>query len=190
MSAKTLLTLLVFVVFSFGSSHAAQANWWQFWKVFTRPSPTLFKNPAPNPARPVVTRSMPRQQYSLELRKNMGKANVVCEIAWQAHHIIPVEFAQHDALRKCGFNINAAANGICMPGAKVGGAKGIAQHSGYHAGYSAAVKEALDGIPKSLPKRPACERINKIQTCLRNGIQAGTPLYGENANSAWQTCKF
>ena len=59
-----------------------------------------------------------RQQQGQRLRNNMRGANVVCQTDWQAHHIIPVEFASHRAVKRCGLNINSADNGICTPASR------------------------------------------------------------------------
>ncbi|MFB1488755.1 MULTISPECIES: AHH domain-containing protein [unclassified Thiocapsa] len=138
---------------------------------------------------PKASGAMPRSQYGTALRGNMQAVNKVCQLGWQAHHLIPVALEQHRAVQKCALDINAAVNGLCMPGAKVPAPGPIRPHQGYHAGYNNAVKTALDGIPKSVSKAETCRRLERIQTCLRDGIGAGSPLYGQQVDKVWRQCR-
>ncbi|MBK1618492.1 hypothetical protein CKO42_08580 [Lamprobacter modestohalophilus] len=83
-------------------------------------------------------------------------------LAGPSHH--PGRARLASCHQKCGVDINAAANGLCMPGAKAKAQGRIQPHHGYHAGYNRAVQQALDGIPRVLSKAKTCQRIEQIQT--------------------------
>lgn len=185
MQQKPWLILTIALILGLSSMEPAQASLWALVKAAGGLKSVLVKTPAvAQSAKP-----MRRQHYSLQLRKNMTTANKTCSVAWQAHHIIPVALASHRAIHKCGVDINAAANGLCMPGAKAKVQGRIQPHHGYHASYNRAVQQALDGIPRLLSKAKTCQRIEQIQTCFRRGLQRGTPLYGENVAKAWGRCQ-
>jgi hypothetical protein len=51
------------------------------------------------------------------------------------------------------------------------------------------VKTALDGIPKAVSKAETCRWLERIQTCLRDEIGAGRPLYGQQVDKVWRQCR-
>lgn len=184
MPRKQRFLLLILVMICITTHESAHASLWASLKAASTLKSVLIKAPAANQSKTLL-----RPHYSVQLRKNMNAANKVCAVAWQAHHIIPVALETHHALRKCGFEINAAANGLCMPGAKANAQGRINQHHGYHARYNAAVEKALDGIPRRLSKVQTCQRIEQIQTCFLKGLKSGKPLYGQDVTKAWSKCQ-
>lgn len=99
--------------------------------------------------------------------------------SWQAHHIIPKEYADHPfVLRatKGGWNMDCACNGIALPVSdEAAAALNLPTHRGPHPAYSASVKRQLDtlediSIRENWNDQRALLEINKLVESLRSEL--------------------
>ena len=98
----------------------------------------------------------------------------------EAHHIIPVEQANHPVIKKIGMDMNHPQNGIPLP--KSGDSSHtLSTHKGFHKIYNAIVKEELDDIEERMGRNASIEELQKevytLQCNLRKALENGTPMY-------------
>lgn len=101
---------------------------------------------------------------------------------YQAHHIIPADFATHPVIQKIGMNIDDASNGVFLRTPNEGiNAKTV--HHGYHKEYNEAIKEYLDGLDISESVESLESKVAAMQQKLKSGLENGIPLYMKKENS-------
>ncbi|WP_424409878.1 AHH domain-containing protein [Pasteurella sp. PK-2025] len=106
------------------------------------------------------------------MMESMGLSRSTSWAGHQAHHIIPVQLINHPALKKLGYNIDEAANGIFLRTVddKV---SAMSRHQGNHDGYTRAIKDALDKIDLN---GDIAKQVSQIQEMARKGLSNGMPI--------------
>lgn len=107
--------------------------------------------------------------------ESMGLSRSTKWKGYQAHHIIPKELWNHPALRKIGYDIDKATNGIFLR--KVDdGISTMARHQGNHDGYTQVIRDALNKIDLDQSGDVITKQIEDIQKIARNGLENGYPI--------------
>ncbi|OTA15308.1 hypothetical protein Xbed_03598 [Xenorhabdus beddingii] len=109
------------------------------------------------------------------LMEDMGLPRSTKWSGYQAHHVIPKQYANHPALKKIKYDIDTAANGIFLREVD-SGVSAMARHQGNHNGYSAAVKNALDKIDLGQSKDAIAKQVADIQNTAKKAMTNGTPI--------------
>lgn len=108
------------------------------------------------------------------------------KVGWQAHHIIPVELANHRVLKKIGFNFDTIENGISLP-SKQGIDPLLPIHAGSHPNYTNSIIRELDSIPENIGVKDTEKMVNSVVSKYRNMLETGTPLHNKYGGpSAWK----
>lgn len=116
------------------------------------------------------------QKLGKNMMQAMGLSRRTKWKGYQAQHIIPVELRDHPALRKIGFDLDDASNGIFLrtPERSV---SATSRHFGYHAPYNKFVKKKLDEIDANSSTTTIQTMVKSLQRNLRKMQQNGIVLY-------------
>ena len=101
---------------------------------------------------------------------------------YQAHHIIPKEFADHPVIQKIGMDMDDASNGIFLRKPNDGvNTKSV--HFGYHDEYSSAVSDYLDSLDPNESPEVLEKQVYDMQKSLKTSLENGVPLYKKKPDS-------
>ena len=101
---------------------------------------------------------------------------------YQAHHIIPKEFADHPVIQKIGMDMDDASNGIFLRKPNDGvNVKSV--HFGYHDEYSSAVSDYLDSLDPNESPEVLEKQVYDMQKSLKTSLENGVPLYKKKPDS-------
>ncbi len=109
------------------------------------------------------------------MMEDMGLPRSTKWSGYQAHHVIPKQYANHPALKKIKYDIDNSANGIFLREVD-DGISAMARHQGNHNGYSRAIKNALDKINLNQSVNEISKQVADIQNLAKKGIMNGTPI--------------
>ena len=122
------------------------------------------------------------QKLGKNMMQAMGLRRSTKWKGYQAQHIIPAELRNHPVLKKIGFDLDDASNGIFLrkPGDTV---SATSRHSGYYAPYNRFVEKMLDQIDINLSTNTIRSMVKSLQTDLRKMQQSGIVLYPKQGAS-------
>ncbi|MBR1507996.1 MAG: AHH domain-containing protein [Eubacterium sp.] len=122
------------------------------------------------------------QKLGKNMMQAMGLRRSTKWKGYQAQHIIPVELRSHPVLKKIGFDLDDASNGIFLrkPSNTV---SATSRHSGYHAPYNRFVEKMLDNIDINSSTNTIRSIVKSLQTDLRKMQQSGIVLYPKQGAS-------
>ncbi len=107
--------------------------------------------------------------------EDMGLPRSTKWSGYQAHHVIPKQYANHPALKKIKYDIDNSTNGIFLREVD-DGVSAMAMHQGNHNGYSRAIKNALDKIDLNQSVNEISKQVADIQNLAKKGMMNGTPI--------------
>ncbi|MEQ1963126.1 AHH domain-containing protein [Xenorhabdus khoisanae] len=116
------------------------------------------------------------------MMEDMGLPRSTKWSGYQAHHVIPKQYASHPVLKKIKYDIDNAANGIFLREVDKG-VSAMARHQGNHNGYSKAIKNALDKIDLNQSVAGISKQVADIQNLAKKGMMNGTPI---RAKDIWK----
>ena len=102
---------------------------------------------------------------------------------YQAHHIIPKELANHQALQKINYYIDSASNGIFLRKAD-DVTSAMSRHQGNHHGYTDAVRDALDRVDLNQSVDEVSRQVTIIQNKASRGMMSGVPIRSKDMYNA------
>jgi hypothetical protein len=122
------------------------------------------------------------QKLGKNMMQAMGLSRRTKWTGYQAQHIIPVELRGHPVLKKVGFDLDEATNGIFLrkPQNDVSAAS---RHQGYHAPYNQFVGRMLDRIDINSSIQSIQKEVKSLQSNLRKMQQKGIVLYPKHGAS-------
>ena len=140
------------------------------------------KNASYIPGTPGVVSGGSSSNLGKNMMQAMGLRRTTKWKGYQAQHIIPVELRDHPVLKKIGFDLDDASNGIFLrkPGNAV---SSISRHSGYHAPYNRFVEKMLDQIDVNSSTNSIRYMVKSLQTNLKKMQQSGIVLYPKQGAS-------
>ncbi|QXF34504.1 hypothetical protein CE143_16100 [Photorhabdus luminescens] len=109
------------------------------------------------------------------MMEDMGLPRSTKWSGYQAHHVIPKQYANHPALKKIKYDIDNSTNGIFLREVD-DGVSAMARHQGNHNGYSRAIKNALDKIDLNQSVNEISKQVADIQNLAKKGMMNGTPI--------------
>ncbi|MBS9439967.1 hypothetical protein EAE91_23325 [Photorhabdus noenieputensis] len=117
------------------------------------------------------------------MMEDMGLPRSTSWKGHEAHHVIPKQLSDHPALKKIGYDIDDASNGIFLrqpdpiKDKKVATTiSTMARHRGSHNGYSAAVEKALNKIDLNQPTNVVAKQVADIQNKAKKAMMNGMPI--------------
>jgi hypothetical protein len=134
------------------------------------------------PGTPGLVTGGSSQRLGKNMLQAMGLPRNTKWNGYQAQHIIPAELKDHPILKKIGFDLDDATNGIFLriPGKNI---STISRHSGYHAPYNRFVEKMLDQIDINSSINSIRNMVKSLQTNLRKMQQNGIVLYPKQGAS-------
>ena len=128
------------------------------------------------PGKPGVVSGGNSQKLGKNMMQAMGLSRRTKWTGYQAQHIIPVELRDHPVLKKVGFNLDDASNGIFLrkPHNDISASS---RHEGYHAPYNKFVEKMLDRIDLNSSINSIQRDVKSLQNNLRKMQQNGIVLY-------------
>ena len=116
------------------------------------------------------------QKLGRNLMQEMGLPRGTKWKGYQAQHIIPTELRGHPVLKKIGFDLDDASNGMFLrrPEKTVSASS---RHYGYHAPYNRFVEKMLDTIDVNSSINSLRKMVQSLQGHLRKMQQSGIVLY-------------
>ncbi|MFM2483472.1 AHH domain-containing protein [Celerinatantimonas sp. YJH-8] len=109
------------------------------------------------------------------MMEDMGLPKGTSWKGYQAHHVIPKQLYDHPALKKIGYDIDSADNGIFLR--KVDDmSSSLARHQGNHDGYTKAIKNALDKIDLNQSAKRIGRQVADIQNIAKENMKSGLPI--------------
>ena len=134
------------------------------------------------PGKPGSVTGGSSQKLGKNMMQTMGLSRRTKWTGYQAQHIIPVELNNHPILKKMGFDLDAASNGMFLriPGNDV---SATSRHQGYHAPYNKLVEKLLDRININASINSLQKEVKSIQNNLRKMQQTGIVLYSKQGAS-------
>ncbi|MGA7508618.1 MAG: AHH domain-containing protein, partial [Erwinia billingiae] len=94
---------------------------------------------------------------------------------YQAYHVIPKEFSDHIVLKKIGYDIDDATNGIFLRQVD-DGVSPMARHQGNHHGYSSAIENALNNLDPNQSVDVLKKQVSALQNVAKRGMMDGMPI--------------
>ena len=122
------------------------------------------------------------QKLGKNMMQAMGLSRRTKWTGYQAQHIIPVELREHPVLKKIGFDLDNASNGIFLRKPK-NDVSATSRHSGYHAPYNKFVEKKLDSIDINSSINSIQKEVKSLQKNLRKMQQTGVTLYPKQGSS-------
>ena len=134
------------------------------------------------PGTPGLVTGGSSQKLGKNLMQEMGLPRRTKWIGYQAQHIIPIELKGHPVLKKIGFDLDDASNGLFLrkPGKAI---STTSRHSGYHAPYNRFVEKMLDSIDVNSSTNSIRKMVQSLQGHLRKMQQSGIVLYPKQGAS-------
>ncbi len=128
------------------------------------------------PGTPGVVTGGSSQKLGKNMMQAMGLSRRTKWKGYQSQHIIPVELRDHPVLKKMGFDLDAASNGIFLrkPNSDV---SVTSRHEGYHAPYNRFVEMMLNGIDINQSISSLQKEVKLLQRNLKKMQQSGIVLY-------------
>lgn len=116
------------------------------------------------------------QKLGKNIMQSMGLSRRTKWKGYQAQHIIPVELRDHPVLKRIGFDMDDASNGMFLriPRNDVSASS---RHSGYHAPYNRFVEKMLNRIDVNSSINSIEKMVQSLQGDLRKMQQSGIVLY-------------
>ncbi len=122
------------------------------------------------------------QKLGKNMMQAMGLSRRTKWTGYQAQHVIPVELRDHPVLKKMGFDLDNASNGMFLrkPRSDVSASS---RHEGYHAPYNKFVEKMLDGIDINSSINSIQKEVKSLQRNLIKMQQSGIVLYPKQGAS-------
>ena len=135
------------------------------------------------PGTPGIVTGGDSQKLGKNMLEDMGVERSVKwgSSGYQAHHIIPKEFASHPVIKKIGMDMDDASNGIFLRKPS-DGINVKAVHYGNHEEYSRAVSKYLDSLDPNQSVEELESKVADLQQNLKKSLENGTPLYKSKGN--------
>ena len=121
------------------------------------------------------------------MMEKMGLPRNTSWKGYQAHHVIPKALYNHPALKKIGYNIDEAGNGIFLRNSKSQGISTMTRHQGSHAGYNNAMKKALDKLDINKATNELLKDVQALQSRAKKGLESGLPIRSKDMYSRLNT---
>ncbi|MBQ1488188.1 MAG: AHH domain-containing protein [Lachnospiraceae bacterium] len=134
------------------------------------------------PGIPGIVTGGSSQKLGKNLMQAMGLKRGTKWKGYQAQHIIPVELRNHPVLKKIGFNLDDASNGIFLRKPK-DDVSALSRHEGYHSPYSKFVEKMLDSIDINASIFSIQKEVKSLQNILRKMQLNGIVLYQKQGAS-------
>jgi len=122
------------------------------------------------------------QKLGKNMMQSMGLSRRTKWTGYQAQHIIPVELRDHPVLKKMGFDLDAASNGIFLRTPR-NDVSSTSRHEGYHATYNRFVEKMLNRIDVNSSINSIQKEVKSLQSNLRKMQQSGIVLYPKQGAS-------
>ena len=134
------------------------------------------------PGKPGEVKGGNSQKLGKNMMQAMGLRRSTKWTGYQAQHLIPVELRDHPILKKIGFDLDDATNGLFLRKPK-NDVSASSRHSGYHGPYNRFVEKMLDSIDINSSINSIQKEVKSLQNNLRKMQQSGITLYPNQGSS-------